>query len=137
MENIAKITPREGNAGKYRKESGFLGAYILLTPPDADAPFEPIAQCAAEIRIYGTQARNYAAAWIHAKGVYACGGGMAGGYGYHRSSAAVASALKDAGVNLSQPIGGVGESAIEGALYAIGVALGYPRESLQVFCTYP
>lgn len=137
MENIAKITPREGNAGKYRKESGFLGAYILLVPADEDSPFEPIAKNAAEIRIYGTQARNYAAAWIHAKGVYACGGGMAGGYGYHRPSAAAANALKDAGVELENPISGVGESAIEGALYAIGVALGYPRESLQVLRIYP
>lgn len=137
MENIVKITPREGNAGKYRKESGFLGAYILLAPPDADSPFAPVAKNAAEIRIYGTQARNYAAAWIHSKGVYSCGGGAAGGYGYHRPSAAAENALEDAGVELQESISGGGESAIEGALYAIGVALGYPRESLQVLRTYP
>lgn len=136
MENIAKITPREGSAGKYRKESGFMGSYILLAPPDSDS-YAPLAKNAVEIRIYGTQARNYAAAWIHAKGVYACGGGAAGGYGYHRPSAAAANALEDAGVELEEPIGGGGESAIEGALYAIGVALGYPRESLQVLRTYP
>lgn len=39
----------------------------------------------------------YCSVWIHAKGIYVSGYGTASGYGYHKASAALASALSAAG----------------------------------------
>lgn len=71
------------------------------------------------------------------------GHGKAGGYGYHKESAAIAKALDSAGVELYGTaytgredvdytkrcyINGVGQSAVKGALFAIAHALGYPED---------
>jgi ribosomal protein L32 len=62
--------------------------------------------------------------------IYTQGSGRAGGYGYHRPSAAAGEAIRNAGFELltdeGKPcdIGGVGESAIEEALCAIADAIG-------------
>lgn len=52
------------------------------------------------------------------------GGAYAGGYGYHRASAAADAAIKRAGITLSDSISGIGDAAIRDALKAIGVACG-------------
>lgn len=84
-----------------------------------------------EARVYSTQAKNYACIWIHAGDEkYGSGGGNAGGYGYHRPSAAMQEALADAGVKLSEDIGGRGDSAMESALIAVGKALGYSNPTI-------
>ena len=67
----------------------------------------------------------YCSVWISKKGFYTSGRGSAGGYGYHKESAALDDALRSAGVTLDQSISGVGERAMEDALVAIGRALGY------------
>jgi hypothetical protein len=71
----------------------------------------------------------YCCVWVRRfdrpAGVYdlnGCGGGKAGGYGYHKPSAALAAALAAAGVKLSDPIDGLGESAEDAALLAIARA---------------
>jgi len=55
------------------------------------------------------------------------GRAMAGGYGYHKASAALGSAIADAGVTLSQRINGVGDSAMEEAVMAVAKALSGKR----------
>ena len=66
--------------------------------------------------------------WIHTRdGRRISGRGSAGGWGYHKESAALASALRSAGVRLARSIGGVGDSAISGALHAVAIAAGYSR----------
>lgn len=87
----------------------------------------------------------YCNIWIHGskaggKSVSLSGSGSAGGWGYHKVSAAVDEALRSAGVQLygslysrnekpdmkkTASISGVGDSAIEAALVAICRALGY------------
>ena len=85
----------------------------------------------------------YASIWCHSrlKNIDCAGHGSAGGYGYHKSSAAIGSAISSAGIELyGSPylqdeqdykkrayIGGVGETAIESALTAIAQALGYRK----------
>ena len=75
------------------------------------------------LRIYGTQARNYAAVWCNGNGVYKSGTGSAGGYGYHRPSAAACEAINNAGITLDDDINGRGDSAIKEACEAIAKAI--------------
>jgi len=88
----------------------------------------------------------YCNVWIHGKvkddWLSLSGSGQAGGYGYHRVSAAVGMALRSAGVELygtpytngeekkvnmnkKCSIHGVGDSAVEAAFKAICRAMGY------------
>lgn len=85
---------------------------------------------AITLRLYGTGSRNYAAIWINTADSTNRGTGYAGGYGYHRPSAAAAEAIRNAGVVLDQDIAGVGESAIREALMAIAKAIGVKRPAL-------
>jgi hypothetical protein len=68
-----------------------------------------------------------AAVWIHdRKGQrYSHGVGIAGGYGYHKGSAAIESALHDMGIKLDKAIGGAGYDACKSAFTDIMTALGY------------
>lgn len=88
-----------------------------------------------EIRIGSTASAAYACAWLYSPKVkdkeghtvkpsfWNSGSGRAGGYGYHRQSAAAESALSRAGVELSEAIGGRGDQAIRDAVEAVGKAL--------------
>jgi|GEM_PF-5111513 len=122
MKNKADIAGlREGqNTGKYRVEKNFYRGLKVLAI--ADGNMVEIIDC----RLYRTQARTYCALWIRdaKNNRYRSGGDFAGGYGYHRPSAAISGAIADAGITLEHNIEGVGESAIEGALTAIAEALG-------------
>ena len=69
----------------------------------------------------------YASIWINASDVHTSGKGKAGGYGYHKESAAIAAAIESAGIALDTDISGVGNSAILDALTAIANALGFER----------
>lgn len=59
-------------------------------------------------------------------GRYTSGAGNAGGYGYHKASAALGDALTSAGVRLDSAINGRGDSAMRDALRAVAEAAGYP-----------
>ena len=67
----------------------------------------------------------YASIWIQSSGIYTSGKGKAGGYGYHKESAAIAAAIESAGISLDKDIFGVGDDAIYVALKAIARALGF------------
>jgi hypothetical protein len=69
----------------------------------------------------------YCSVWIHGAGEYRAGSGQAGGYGYHKRSAALGAAIRSAGVSLTASISGVGESAEDAAMRAIARALGYRK----------
>lgn len=83
-----------------------------------------------DARFYGTGKTNSAALWIHREGIHASGSGIAGGYGYHRPSAALQKAIENAGFTLSEEIAGVGESAMREALLAIASEIGIKRPAL-------
>ena len=67
----------------------------------------------------------YAAIWVNTRGYYSSGKGKAGGYGYHKASAAVADAISSAGITLDTNISGVGDGAIKESLETIASALGF------------
>jgi len=80
------------------------------------------------------------ALWVSGLTFWTSGRGRAGGYGYHKQSAALGAAINSAGIALyTGPdfekfayIDGAGESAMQDALYAIGEALGYDRSNLYL-----
>ena len=67
----------------------------------------------------------YASLWITAPDYHGSGKGKAGGYGYHKESAAIAAAIESAGITLDTDISGVGDGAIKESLEAIASALGF------------
>lgn len=80
-----------------------------------------------ELRLYGTGNRNYACLWINCAPIHTQGSGWAGGYGYHRPSAAASEAIRNAGIALSEPIDGRGDDAMREACLAIARAVGVKR----------
>lgn len=78
-----------------------------------------------EARVYMSASRRAermtAILWVHGKN-YASGSGYAGGYGYHKSSAAVGNAIDAAGFELDTHIHGGGESALVDGLKAVALA---------------
>ena len=150
-ENAPKVTdPESGlklNPGVQanRKESSFYKEYAALVPSGYNRTMRAVV-C---VRLYATASRVYCCVWIFPKdgGPTHAGGGHAGGYGYHKASAAMESALDAAGVKLESRVepaarrdgikarakyergglAGRGDSAMLEALHALAKAAGYPR----------
>jgi hypothetical protein len=119
-----QITPKDGiNARAHRKENNFLESYKLV------AIYKSELVEIADLRIYGTNAKNYSCLWVHDKknNIYCSGSGSAGGYGYHRPSAASSEAFQTAGIELSESISGRGDRAQEEALLSLAKKLGYRK----------
>lgn len=86
----------------------------------------------------------YAVLWVRcADGHWTSGSGSAGGYGYHKESAAIASAISSAGIELKDldrtdrpdrwfDFGGTGESHYPQVFDAIARAAGYRGRTLLV-----
>lgn len=108
---VNTINPAHRNAKNFREEFTALELNELgnLVP-------------CVTLRIYSTESRSYACCWIHGDDGYNYGSGYAGGYGYHRASAAAEEALTKAGVKLSEDINGRGDSAIIEAVKATAEA---------------
>lgn len=76
----------------------------------------------------------YCTIWTHGDGFDAAGHGSASGFGYHKASAALDSAIRAAGIELSERRGiarhidGAGDGACEEAVEAIARAMGYTGE---------
>ncbi len=67
----------------------------------------------------------YASVWVYDEKHHTSGSGKAGGYGYHKASAAIAEAIRSAEIDLDEDISGRGDSAIEESLEAIAATLGF------------
>lgn len=121
----AEISNPQQNGRNYGGEKEMTAAYIVIGIGASRLDVDEI----ATLRIYMGRSRNasrvYASLWVHGKGVHCAGSGWAGGYGYHKPSAAAAAAFADAGICLDEGIAGRGDSAITSALHAVGIALGY------------
>lgn len=86
-----------------------------------------------EARLYGNGESNTCCLWVinvDPSGKCTQGSGHAGGYGYHRRSAAMQDAIENAGFTLSQDIGGVGESTMREALLAIAECIGVEKPAI-------
>ena len=106
------LNPKSCVNVNHRKESKFQEEYSIIAKKDEGL------RCMMVVRIYGTQAMNYCCLWLWGGNLSASGSGKAGGYGYHRPSAAVQGALVSAGFSIATKEGksigidGRGDSAI-------------------------
>lgn len=82
-----------------------------------------------DARLGATDSCHYASVWLdcfYSNENFACengrayGAGKAGGYGYHRASAALDSALRRAGMKFNIGCSGMGESMMQDCLLAAG-----------------
>lgn len=122
--NIDNIRETDRNA---RRDNGFDREIAVLDPKTGHA--------IVTARIYRPGTVAYCSLWISGTGRYGRGQGKAGGYGYHKPSAALQAAINDAGITLTgdvygrtktdKPcsISGVGDSAMIEACDAIARAL--------------
>ena len=110
----------------HRKENHFTQQYTAVVF-NGKAAYD-----AVTLRIYATDAKSYCCLWVHDNcswikscrdSYYRAASGSAGGYGYHRASAAARNAIQHACITLSEDIGGRGDTAIEEAVRAIAVAM--------------
>ena len=125
--DVTGLRETSRNMDSYRKESGFYREIAALDPATGRA--------VVTARIYIPGSTSYCAIWISGPDAYGRGLGKAGGYGYHKPSAALAEAIRDAGVilrgdiygrekiNRPADIGGVGDSVMVEAVEAIARAV--------------
>ena len=112
MQSVQSFTPLQSeDVHKHRKESSFRRQLSLVDLADGEE--------VACVRFYGKGERAYCCAWLGRSAQHARGSGWAGGYGYHKDSAAMQSALIAAGFRFAEPFDGVGETGERDALEAI------------------
>lgn len=124
---VTSFRPKSNSLGSYRKEkTGLYRQYTILNFERAFINSQGISQYEESVivRVYWPRETAYACVWISTPDNYAIGKGKAGGCGYHKESAAIDEALRDAGIQLEHCIHGVGDSAIMGALAAIAKFIG-------------
>lgn len=119
----ATINPKSGVKPSHRKENNFKRQISGLA-----IEYGKLKEVVC-IRVYETNSRVYACAWIN--GIGASGSGFAEDA---LQSAAAVAALNAAGITFDEGIAGVGYEAIEEAVKAIGSALGF---NLFVHTAYP
>lgn len=127
----ATLSTQNQNARHTKGETISKITLIAYYPDDERSPFHEV------VTAYFLMGRSSSASvvtcslWVHGKqnGQYfeTSGQGKAGGYGYHKDSAALADAIDSAGIKLDRSISGVGSEAMREALLAIGTALGYDK----------
>lgn len=83
-------------------------------------------------RIYWPGSVAYCALWVDTNGVHARGTGRAGGGGYCKESAAIDSAVRDAGFVMSESFGGRGTQVAYAALEAVAACVTGKRKFYRV-----
>ena len=117
----------------HRKDNAFYMQYTALVFKGAEASE------AVTLRLYATNSRTYCCLWTGGSyrlgkdgtETHRNGSGTAGGYGYHRGSAAACEAIYNAGIELDEDISGRGDSSIVEAVEAIARAI-YPEKKYHI-----
>jgi len=127
-QSVTHFDPREDkrNVRSYRRENSFWKEIALI---DLDKGIS-----AAEARFYGAGSVVYCVLWVRGYDYQrdpARGCGKAGGYGYHKPSAALEEAMQHAGIQLAEDIGGRGDDAMQDALRALAAHLGIVRPMIH------
>jgi hypothetical protein len=117
----------------HRKEGKcYFDEWSIIDPTPREHDYcKHIARAPIVARMYGTGNRNFCCIWINYDGLHVNASGYAGGYGYHRPSAAMEDAIRNSGFTLDQAIGGVGQSAMEEALLTIAECIGIKNPILH------
>lgn len=125
--NVSKIHDSDRIA-MHRKENGFYRQISIL---DRDTGHSIVTA-----RFYwpGRDGASncYACVWVHGDNCHGRGGSKAGGYGYHKESAAISEALHDAGITFNEPFDGHGDSAMYDALESVARAVTGKRKFFRV-----
>ena len=86
------------NGWNYSRDKELVSAYSIIGKIDGKLREVVTARC------YMGRSKNssvvYASLWTHGTGISIAGHGKAGGYGYHKESAAIAGAISSAGIEL-------------------------------------
>lgn len=138
----AKFTTYNENAKNLSGDKELVSSYSVVVP------YKGKLIEAVDIRCWMGRSASastvYATIWCRGKEEWASGHGSAGGYGYHKESAAVQNAIASAGIKLYGDvygrketkkeafIDGVGDSAIISAALAITKALGYRSDKALI-----
>lgn len=144
----AKIINPKENGKNYGDKKETMNTYKLIAFYKGE--FHELITCRTYMARSSQASVVYASIWVSRHGrigkgeLYCAGHGSAGGYGYHKSSAAIGEAINNAGIELYGSayyvgkgdkedfkkvcsISGVGDTAIDSALLAIGKALGFNK----------
>lgn len=124
----AKLIEARQNGRNYGGEKEMHAAYSVVTVSKGE--LREVVTC----RVYMGRSRSastvYASLWANNGEQWTAGHGQAGGYGYHKESAAIDDAIRSAGFKLSHSVSGTGEH--ESALKACARAMGYRGKLLLV-----
>ena len=135
----AKLPTEETqNAVNYHGKKELVDTWKVIATKKGE--FHEAVDCRCWMGKSRTASVVHCSIWVHGTGHWMTGRGSAGGYGYHKASAAVGDAIESAGITLwgnvyngpednkkQAHIGGVGETAIVAALEAIARAMGYRK----------
>ena len=116
----ATMEKNVSNAVNYKGQKELVKSYNVITDT-----LREIIMARCYMGRSASTSTVYASIWIYSGGTHTSGKGKAGGYGYHKESAAIGSAIESAGITLDQDIEGLGDGAINEALTAIARALGF------------
>lgn len=107
--NFEIVNLRDADVRKNRKENHFYKEDAVMTIVNDTI------RCKFTVRYYATQSTHYCCIWLSLPdNVWIHGSGKAGGYGYHRESAALADALRNSGIEFRNLSGtGGGEEALK------------------------
>lgn len=139
-QRVTKLDPHDMRDGSYRKWDGkelveTWNVLVKVRRSEQHADYirtkEGGIRDLITVRTYMGRSRDasvvVAAIWVHLPDKVCAGVGTAGGYGYHKASAAIGEATGRAGITLAKSISGRGDSAIDEALRAIARRLGYKQ----------
>lgn len=118
----AKIVSQESNGKNHGDKRELVSAYSVIALIGCE--LREVVTARAYMGRSASASTVYASIWVSGKGVYTAGSGSAGGYGYHKESAAFAAAIRSAGIELDADIAGRGEGAMRDAFEAIARAIG-------------
>ena len=119
----ATLSDKQNNGKNYSPEKELISSWDVIV--NTDDGLKNIATARCYMGRSASASVVYASIWINSPDYHGSGTGKAGGYGYHKISAAISEAIESAGIELDKDITGVGDSAIEDALRAIAQALGF------------
>ena len=132
---VTKLEPKQ-NGRNYGGEKELVSEYKFAALLPKDHYSRKRIGTVITIRCYMGRSRNastvYASLWAHSRDgeIHLAGHGSAGGYGYHKESAAVNEAFHSAGVTMAAPFDGCGDSTMAVAIEALARKLGWKTGNL-------